>query len=333
MSTSTELQLSLAYTTEKMEPKTPVHDTTISDPVESAFVSKNDVDEVDDDCAICYQTLYRPATTECGHSACQSCMLHWAMTAMEVCGEETEIPTNLEVDGMRFSCPACRTSTTATLDIKQNDRLQKQYPDEYKTRAAEEAAGTVQQDEYAIQNMVLVLGNSHRDIESTFSPITGEDEKHEWTFFIQSSHKDVIEQIQVILHPRFREHRLVTLKTPPFSVTHLGWHYFTIHAGIQLKQGWEWVDESMAVDIDKTRRKARLPVQWLLDFRRNGVRKTQLVKFRKVMPEPEVNSDEEELDLDALALVMSPSEIRNLKATIKAKNAAKKLVAQLEKPL
>ncbi|KAJ9653837.1 hypothetical protein H2198_007003 [Neophaeococcomyces mojaviensis] len=290
----------------------------------------DDVLDADDDCVICYQTLYRPAKTECGHSACQSCMLHWAMTAMDACNDEIQLPSNFVVDGIRFTCPTCRTYTTAAFDEEQNARLQQRYPDDYASRAIEEATEASPDDEFANQNMVLMLGNSHRKVEPSISPYSGKIRTHEWTFFVQSSRQDVIEQVKVILHPTFRQDRLVILREPPFSTTHLGYGYFTIYAGIQLGEGWEWVDEPMAVNVDKTRKKATLPVEWLLDFRGNGSRKTQVVKFKKVKPEPVVDSEDESIDMSDLALVMSETEIAELRETIRARRAARKMVENLE---
>jgi len=306
---------------------------TVEPTVEISTFADDEITDEDDDCVICYQTMYRPATTECGHSACQSCMLHWAMTAMEVCNDEVQLPSDFGVDGIRFTCPTCRTYTIAFFDKIRDKELQTRHPQEYASRALEETTSISSDGEFATQNMILLLGNSHRKVEPSISPYSGRTRTHEWTFFIQSSYQDIIEQIQVILHPSFRQDRLVTLREVPFSTTHLGWGYFTVYAGIRLKEGWEWVDEPMAVDLDKTRKKAILPVEWLLDFRGNGSRKTQVIKFKRTEPELEEadSNPEEDSDLGDLALVMSETEIADLRATVRAKRAARKMVKDLER--
>lgn len=286
----------------------------------------------DDDCLICYQTLYRPAKTECGHYACESCMLHWALTAMDVRSDHSNLPSNLAVDGIKFKCPTCRTYTQAKFDATRNSKLEARYPEDYSARASEEnGINADPEDEFATQTMVLMFGNSHRKIPPSVNPETGRIRTHEWTFFVQSSHQNIIEKIEVILHPTFRTNRLVTLNKPPFSTTHIGWGYFTIFAGIQLKEGWQWVDESMAVDSARGRTKDRLPIQWLLDFRENGGQNNRLVKFKKIPKQVEAESDEEELDLGSLADLMSEAEIAQYRESQRHKRVARRAHEALER--
>lgn len=293
-------------------------------------VAYEDEDE-DDDCVICYATLYRPVKTECGHSACEGCMLHWALAAMDECIEQTELPSNLTVDGIKFKCPTCRTYTTANFDAELDARLHKRHPEEYAARAAEQREPEDSpEDEYATKTMLIMLGNSHRKVDPTPSPYTGSMRHHEWTFFVKSSQPELIEEIQVILHPTFREDRLVTLREPPFSITHKGWGYFTIFAGLQLKKGYEWIDEERAVSSNRDRKKDRLPFDWLLDFRGNGSQTNRLVKFRKIQSEAE-QSDEEMADLGVLAEFMSETEIEQLREVRRLKRAARRAQEALEK--
>ncbi|KAL8845766.1 MAG: hypothetical protein Q9198_011354, partial [Flavoplaca austrocitrina] len=202
------------------------------------------------------------------------------------------------------------------------------YPEHCASRFAEFGnSDTRPQDEYATQSMVLMTGNSYRKVPPSISPYTGMTRTHEWTFFVQSSRQDLIEQVDVILHPTFRQDRLVVLKEPPFTTTHLGWGYFTIFAGITLKEGWEWVDEERVVDSDasKGRLRDRLPVEWLLDFGGNGGQRNRLVKFRKVERNQEeeqtVAVEDEDLDLGALAELMSAAEIAQLREVRRYKKA------------
>ncbi|KAK5938693.1 hypothetical protein PMZ80_008885 [Knufia obscura] len=281
--------------------------------------------DADDDCVICYQTLYRPAKTSCNHSACESCMLHWALTAMDVKPEDQILSMNLSVEGLKFKCPTCRTYTSATFDVKRNETLQARYSTEYASRAAElTSEDTASDGDETAQTMILMLGNSHRTVPPSISPYTGKIRTHEWTFFVQSSRQDIIEQVDVILHPTFRQDRLVTLRTPPFATTHLGWGYFRIYAGITLREGWEWVGEERVVDSDaqKGRCRDRLPVEWVLDFGAGGSWRSRGVKVRRVREEVGIEEGkaeekredgEDEDDLDGLAELMSASEIAQLR--------------------
>lgn len=282
-------------------------------------------DDEDDDCVICYSTLYRPVKTDCRHSACEACMLHWALAAMDECAEHADLPTGLTVDGIKFRCPTCRTYTTAAFDAEQNARLQARYPEEYAARAAESASTEdTPEDEYATKTMLIMLGNSHRKIEPEPCPYTDNKRRHEWTFFIKSSQSELIQEMQVVLHPTYREDRLVTLKEAPFSLTHKAWGYFTLFSGIQLKKGYEWVDESRAVSSIRDGPKDILPFDWLLDFRGNGSQTNSLVKFRKVQPETEQRPDDDMADLSVLAELMSESEIEQLREVRRLKRAAQR---------
>lgn len=288
----------------------------------------------DDDCVICYQTLYRPAKTECGHSACESCMLHWALMAMDVKLEDQQLPVALSVEALKFKCPTCRTYTSATLDSRRDRLLQSSHPEDYASRLAElGTSDSGPEDEYATRTMVLMTGNSHRKVPPTVSPYTGMTCTHEWTFFIQSSRQDLIEQVDVILHPTFRQDRLVVFHEPPFAATHMGWGYFTIFAGITLKEGWEWVDEERAVDSDaqKGRVSDRLPVEWVLDLGGGGSQKNRLLKIRKVRKEQdgeERQDAEDELDVElaGLAGLMSAAEIAQLREVRMSKRAREQQV-------
>lgn len=291
--------------------------------------------EQDDDCVICYQTLYRPARTECGHSACESCLLHWALTTMETKFGDVnapEISSNiaLAVDGIKFKCPTCRTYTQASFDAERNEKLTERYREEYISRDAEISNNSPLVSEDGTELVFLMIGNSHRKIPATFDPHTGMEAEHEWTFFVKGSNQDVIDKVEVILHPSYREHRLAILNKAPFTITRLCRAYFTIFAGIVLKEGWEWVGEEMIVDsdADNGRVRDRLPVKWLLDFSDGGRMRTQTVKVKKVKQPVSEGTDrvmddriicgtvpdcEEDADFGAMAAFMSEREIAQLR--------------------
>lgn len=280
----------------------------------------------DDDCVICYQTLYRPAKTLCQHMACESCMLHWALTAMENTNGAGNLPTTvgLAVDGIKFKCPTCRTYTEAKFDDDLDRLLSTKYPQEYNHRAAEEASAPAAANEDGTENMFLIYGNSHRTLETpVISPYTGKMCKHEWTFFVQSSRPEVLELVHIILHPTFREDRLVTLDKAPFSITRKGWGAFTVFAGLQLKEGYQWADQERVIDSDARngRVKDKLPVEWALDFGGNGSQQTKMFKIRKVLPTEKDKAEAEE-DLTMLELLLSEAELRDLREVKRLKALA-----------
>lgn len=285
--------------------------------------SSTNLDDADDDCVICYLKLHRPARTNCGHTACENCLLHWSLSAMDLKATK-DIPSNLglSIDGIKFKCPTCRTYTSAFFDADRDSVLRIRYPDEYAERdikATEEA-----NDEDAVQTMVLMYGNSHRDMDTEIDEDSGLKLKHEFTFFVQSSRPDLIEKVEVVLHPGYRQDRLVTLTQPPFSTTHKAWGYFTVFAGVTLTEGWEWVDEALAVDSDATkgRCKDRLPLRWPLQLEGEGGQQTRFAKMRKVKGKDKTDSDVEEEDLESLAAFMSEKEIETLRQTRMAKKRA-----------
>lgn len=257
-------------------------------------------------------------------------MLHWALAAMDGCAEHAELPSNLTVDGINFKCPTCRTYTTATFDAEFNSRLQTRYPEEYAIRAAEQQKPEEDQDEHAIQTMLVMLGNSHRKVAPTISPYTGTMRHHEWTFFLKSSQLELIEKVDIILHPTYREDRHVVLREPPFSLTHKAWAHFSILAGVKLKEGYEWVDEERAVDSARNGIKDSLPLEWLLDFRENGSQTNRLIKFRKVQLQPD-KSDEDTADLSAMAEFMTEEEIDELREVRRLKRMARRMHEALER--
>jgi hypothetical protein len=245
----------------------------------------------DDSCLICYQILYRPAKTECEHTACESCLLRWALDSMRgtTPADVSHLTSKLAIDGIKFTCPSCRTYTEAPLDPERDAFLQDRYPEEYGQRRLEirgpdhtdpepNAADT--------QEMTLMIGNCHRIVPYSISPYTGVMRNHEWTFFVMTSRPDVIDHVQVLLHPTFREDRHVTLTEVPFSTTHKGWGWFEILAAVQLKEGWRWIHgpEAEAVDSDASagRLKDTLLVRWTLDFQRKGSQTNQVAEFRRL---------------------------------------------------
>src|SRR4051794_5165143 len=73
-----------------------------------------DVD-LDDLCPICHLLLYRPVTTRCRHTLCESCMAHWAdvsLTSSITIVSLDEQPISTDTNEVEAKCPMCRTLTT-----------------------------------------------------------------------------------------------------------------------------------------------------------------------------------------------------------------------------
>lgn len=231
-----------------------------------------------DICPICRQLLYRPATTTaCRHAACHACLLTWIATSRpepQLLGAYFRVSSEPEIDGTSFGCPICRTETTISLDKARNSQLESTYPLLYQERATP--------DDEANQIMIIQLGNTHRKVPPSISPYSGMMRTHHWTFFLKSSHTDLIDSVDLILHESFRNHRFVTLRKPPFTKSSLGWGYFRFTAFITLRDGWEWESPDAMNSESRTRgRKDRLPVEWTLEFGGSGSQSLATAPIRR----------------------------------------------------
>ncbi|EMC99099.1 hypothetical protein BAUCODRAFT_22388 [Baudoinia panamericana UAMH 10762] len=231
----------------------------------SVDVSPNAEDAIaeDDLCPVCRLLLFQPVTTGCNHSLCRTCMARWAevsisapMTIVRVDEEPQDFDA---ATGLEARCPMCRTYTTASLDHPLADRLQSTYPAVYGERGSEEADDGDQHD--SIQTITVYIGNSHELIQ----PAEQESHNiHRWTFFVRPSRNDIIDEVQIFLHPTFRPSRIIRQR-PPYELSRIGWGYFTIVAGVILKPGYSWVS-SDAEDSRDGAPKGMLRLDWTLDF-------------------------------------------------------------------
>ncbi|KAG6364810.1 hypothetical protein INS49_006414 [Diaporthe citri] len=240
----------------------------------------NEIVECDDNdlCPICRQLLYHPATTTaCGHAACHTCLLTWIATSKsepQPLDGSFRISSEPEIDGISFGCPLCRTETTVVLDEARSSQLESTYPILYQERAM--------QNTETDQLMIIQLGNTHKNVPPSISPYSGMTRTHHWTFFLKSSHTDLIDSVDLILHETFRNHRFVTLREPPFTKSSLGWGYFRFTAYITLHDGWEWVSPDAMNSASRPRgRKNRLPVEWILEFGGSGSQSLTTVPIRR----------------------------------------------------
>lgn len=218
----------------------------------------------DDLCPICQLLLCNPVTTQCRHTLCKSCMETWADVSVTLSTKIVRVDEEASAfdaaTGLEARCPMCRAQTSASLDEKRTQALRLKYERAYAEREAEEA----QDDEAGegIQTITVMIGNRHEHVE----PLEGEDtaNRHLWTFFVKPDRTDIIEEVQMGLHPSFRPNRLIRTR-PPFAIQRLGWGTFTITAGILLKAGYSWMS-SDAEDSPDGAPKGMLRLEWTLDF-------------------------------------------------------------------
>ena len=250
----------------------------------------------DDLCPVCQLLLYRPVTTQCNHTLCESCMAIWAEVSinsqMEIVDvDEEAVPFN-PVSGLEARCPMCRTQTTASLDGIRARDLQSKYPQTSTERQSEEeTANTDKEGGDEIQTLTLSIGNRHHLV----APPDQGGNIHEWTFFVRPSRTDIIEEIHIHLHPTFRPSRIIRTRSP-YEVKRLGWGYFTIVASVILKAGYSWVSED-AEDSPDGAEKGMLGLEWLLDFTRFGARGSMgrlRLKVRNQRDWKDVSEEEEE---------------------------------------
>lgn len=223
----------------------------------------------DDICPICHLLFYRPVTTKCNHTLCESCMALWAdasqTSAMTIVSldedPDASIPTTLSA-----RCPMCRTLTTASLNTKLHRSLRARYPHLYLVREREEQRPAT---DTAVETLTLYVGNTHRlrprdpDEDYETSNI------HEWTFFVRPvSHLHIIEEVQIFLHPSFRPPRIIR-SMAPYEIRRVGWGIFTITAHVILKAGYSWVSGEAERAPDGAE-KGMLALHWTLDFEGRG---------------------------------------------------------------
>ena len=155
----------------------------------------------DDSCAICHALLYRPVTTRCNHTMCESCMNLWAEISinqqMAIVGLDDQ-PMTLHPSELEIKCPMCRTPSTATLDQNREASLRASYPQTYKAREIEEQAAAEDAFADSVETLTLYIGNTHQLVK----PDSGDSHshnKHNWKFFVRPSRTYLTEEVQIFL--------------------------------------------------------------------------------------------------------------------------------------
>lgn len=250
-----------------------------------------DVVAEDDLCPVCQLLLFRPVTTKCKHTLCESCMAHWAdvsITSQMTIVSLDDIPTSMPANSVEARCPMCRTSTTASLNPSLAETLRSRYPSTYANRQVEESIPS--DEDTTIETLTLYIGNTHR-LKPPENPEDTTSNKHEWTFFVRPSRTDIIEEVQIFLHPTFRPPRVIR-SLPPYEIRRLGWGYFTITAHVILKAGYSWVSEDAERAPDGAE-KGMLPLNWTLDFDGDGRQGRCRLKVRSESWVDEEDGEEE----------------------------------------
>lgn len=163
-----------------------------------AHASEDEEGVHDEDlCPVCHQLLYRPVTTKCNHTLCESCMAHWADVSVTSSGMTIvsldEEPSTFNANDIEARCPMCRTLTTASLNPDMIARFEAQYPKLYREREAEEESSSTDGPVVTIETLTLYIGNKHQIIESETANM------HEWTFFVKPSRTDIIKEVRILL--------------------------------------------------------------------------------------------------------------------------------------
>ena len=234
-------------------------------------IGNRDLEEVheDDVCPICQLLFYRPVTTRCNHTVCESCMMHWAdvsvISQMTIIGLDDD-PNGNAANALSAKCPLCRTQTTARLNIKLHRTLRLKYPTLYPIREAEEQPT---QTDGSVETLTLYIGNTHRLRPRDPNEDYETSNIHEWMFFVRpTSHQHIIEEVQIFLHPTFRPSQIIRT-LPPYEIQRLGWGVFTITANVILKAGYYWLSGEAERAPDGADN-GTLTLNWTLNFDGKG---------------------------------------------------------------
>ncbi|BFZ60985.1 hypothetical protein YB2330_002042 [Saitoella coloradoensis] len=218
----------------------------------------------DDICPLCHELLYRPITTTCSHTFCESCWKHWGDVSLGHADVDEIVMMEIDEDeDFLVTCPLCRTRTRSRVATERTLQLLETYPATSGIRQrelAEEPEADTDADFAAQESsgelVSIYIGNTHRPI----TPRPSSANAHEWTFFFRTSHTDIIDHVHIRLHPTFRPPEVV-FYSPPYEVRRIGWGVFEIRAFVVLKAGWTWdCEEAFGPDGDT------LPVEWMLEF-------------------------------------------------------------------
>lgn len=189
-------------------------------------------------------------------------------------GLDIDTPLRLSSSTLSVKCPMCRTLTTARADRSRERTLRTNYPSTYAERSVDAAQPNAVEDGET-EVLTIYIGNGHRLVRT-------EDEssnKHEWLFFVRPSRTDLIEEVQVFLHPTFRNHKVI-VQWAPYEIRRVGWGTFTVYANVILKPGFRWESDE-AEDTEDGGARGMLPLEWQLDFEGRGSQGRRRLRVRR----------------------------------------------------
>ena len=196
-----------------------------------------------------------------------------------VTADAVDTPEVLLPNEIESSCPMCRTSSTAGPNRSYEAVLKEKYPKNYAQRREEALNDDLNGSAESVETLTLYIGNTHRLLRTDPTDEDTTPNKHEWNFFIRPSRTDLIEEIQIFLHPTFANSRIIKLY-PPYEIRRLGWGYFTIEANVVLKAGYSWVSSDAETSSDGAEG-GSLPLSWMLDFAGGGSQKRCRLKVKR----------------------------------------------------
>lgn len=263
-----------------------------------SVASSSDIIDSDDLCPMCHLLLYRPVKTTCNHTFCSDCMSHWAdvsITSQMIIVPLFDTLIDFAPSTVEAKCPMCRSLTTAAPTMELVKKLKARYPAPYAQRAMEEGEN---KETTAVETITVYIGNKH----SLLAEAPGSGNCHDWTFFVRPSRTDVIQGVNIHLHPTFRPPSVLR-RDPPYEVRRLGWGYFTIQAEVILHKGWAWVsNDAFGTTME------RLPLKWTLDFEEEGSMGRCRLKIRRLV----TDDDDEWEDVEANEDDMNADEVGEL---------------------
>jgi hypothetical protein len=96
---------------------------------------------------------------------------------------------------LEANCPMCRTRTTAAPDNTLARQLEQKYPITYAERRVEEEEDRGSRiGRNGFEGVMILIGNKHRLIRNP-----GDDNEHDWTFFVRTSRPDLIKEVHIYL--------------------------------------------------------------------------------------------------------------------------------------
>lgn len=116
-----------------------------------------------------------------------------------------------------------------------------------------------------VEGFAVLVGNSHRIVRGNESADGTRQNSHDWKFFVkfEAGKEEFVRSVKVNLHPTFHPPSL-TLTSPPFEVSRLGWGTFPVSATITLKDRYRWIVDGTGTQSTS------LTIEWALSFQGRG---------------------------------------------------------------